>query len=767
MNRWVWVLAVSLFGCECGPGGQPDAGAPPEDASVEQPDASTGALRFSLTRDFGAVVRGASKPHVATFINDSSATARITALSTSQPQFTLDDPAPFDVPAGATVQRTVTFAPSGLGPFASQLRFSVDGRPSSVDLAGFGVGPSLALEPAALDLGTVGFFDGTPAFADAALHLENVGLAAPGLDTDVQVTFEVLALEGDAAELCVAGCSGDARSVPVGETLDVPVSLTALTPGPRRYEVRVFSNDAAQPLRTVTVTAQVERRPTCLFALPSRVSFGVLSAGESRQRELLFENTGTEPCEVASVAIVGEQPLRMPPLFSLVNAPATPTTLQPGEVLRLRLRAGSQGAPPPTSTGVVARLELDVNSPGGPARTDLGATLEQSCLTLAPAPLDFGAVRTGCRSPQRTVHVLGSCGLPVTVQSVTSSSPLFTVTTATLPAPLRDFTVQYAPGAVGDDLAAVEVVWSQQGGPLTRTVLEVRGEANLSGQVVDRFPPLGVQHDVLLVIDDSASMTNVQPLLASQLPLLLQALQTQQVDFHLAVLDADELGPDVFRATSTGLKVLTPQTATPARFAELTRFTGLRDFESCSVPVLRALTPPKVGDPAANAGFLRPGVPLSVVCIIDQPDYDLSLAPAVLAALPRDVTWHVVSHFSTDLNCAPQTLDGGHQALTDATGGLRFELCASDWRPVLDVVAQRTSSGPRAHFALSGHPDPAGQPPLTVSVNGAVVPPTLSGGATTVWEWLTQPRDAIVFAGPFALTPRDAVEVSWPTACTP
>jgi hypothetical protein len=86
---------------------------------------------------------------------------------------------------------------------------------------------------------------------------------------------------------------------------------------------------------------------------------------------------------------------------------------------------------------------------------------------------------------------------------------------------------------------------------------------------------------------------------------------------------------------------------------------------------------------------------------------------------------------------------------------------------VLDVVAQRTSSGQRAHFALSGHPDPAGQPPLTVSVNGAVVPPTLSGGATTVWEWLTQPRDAIVFAGPFALTPRDAVEVSWPTACTP
>jgi hypothetical protein len=298
----------------------------------------------------------------------------------------------------------------------------------------------------------------------------------------------------------------------------------------------------------------------------------VLSAGESRERELVFENTGTEVCEVTSVAVGGELPLRQPPLFSLVSPPATPTTLQPGEVLRLRVRAWSQGAPPSTSTGVVARLALDVNSPGSPARTDLGATLEQSCLTLAPAPLDFGAVRTGCRSPQRTVHVLSSCALPVTVQAVTSSSPLFTVTTATLPAtPLRDFTVQYAPGAVGDDLGAVEVVWSQQGGPLTRTVLEVRGEANLSGQVVDRFPSLGVQHDVLLVIDDSASMTNVQPLLASQLPQLLQALQTQQVDFHLAVLDADELGPDVFRATSTGLKVLTPQTATPARFAEIGR----------------------------------------------------------------------------------------------------------------------------------------------------------------------------------------------------
>ncbi|MFZ5439928.1 MAG: hypothetical protein ACOZQL_07950 [Myxococcota bacterium] len=774
MNRWARVVTLALFGCECGTSTTSPDAAGPEDASTELPDvrdASVGTLRFHLERDFGPVVRGQSKTLVATFVNESAASARISALSTTQPAFHLDDATPFDVAAGASVERSVVFTPDGLGPRAARLQFAVDGAATAIDLSGLGVGPSLDLAPTTLELGVLRFYDGEPAIADAGLRLENVGLAAPGLDTDLLATFEVIALDGTADELCLGDCSGDTVPIPVGGVREVPVALTASTPGPRRYDVRVFSNDPAQPLREVRVTAQIERRPTCLFALPPRLSFGVLSAAEQRQRELFFENTGTEPCEVASIALVDEQPAGQPPLFSLVSPPTTPTTLQPGEVLRVRVRASARSAPPTSPTAVTAHLELDVNSPAGPARAELDATLEQSCLTLVPGPLDFGAVRTGCRSPARTVYVVSSCLSPITVQSVTSSSPLFTVSTAALPAtPLWDFTVQYAPGAVGEDLGAVEVTWSQQGGALKRTVLEVRGRANLSGQQVDHFPPLPLQHDVLLIIDDSASMSVAQSRLATLLPPLLQELQTQQVDFHLAVLDGDTVGPEVFRATSTGLKVLTPQTATPARFAELLHFTGARDWESCAAPVLRALTPPKVGDPSANAGFLRPGVPLSVVCITDQPESNPLLEPAVLAALPRDVVWNaIVPLGNVDPLCSPQGAPSWFDAqrtLTEATGGLRHELCSMDWRPLLDLVAQRTSSGPRARFVLSGHPDPTGQPPLAVTVNGVGVPPSLPAGST-VWEWMTQPRDAVVFGAAFAPRPRDAVDVSWPTACSP
>ncbi len=721
-----------------------------------------GRLSFAFEADFGAVLRGDAVEHVGTFTNTTARPITVSDLVVAGPHFTRVDSPTLTVPASGEATLRVRYAPTTFGVHQATLSFTSEGAPFDLaPLRGTAIGPSLALTPSRLDLGTLELYAGVPATAAATLTAKNVGgnTTPPRADAELQLFFEVLSAGGAATDaLCVGDCTSTPLRLAAGDTLAVPVTLTSTTPGLKTWNVRGFSNDPTAPMLSVLVKAEVIARPTCRFALPAALRFGLLTAPERRDLELRFENVGTEVCEVGPIELGPE------PMFSLVSAPTGTQLLAPGDALRLTVRASAQGAPPAVPLHVVSELLIPVNQPGGPARVALSADLGLSCLLVAPSPIDFGTVKTGCRSADRAMALFNRCSTAVTVTSATL--PGFSVFSlaATLPRTLLanesvSLTTRYAPVTVGGDRDVVTLAW-MDGTTARHTTVVLQGEANLTAQNTEQFSPATNKLDLLLVLDDSASMLDKQARVAAQLPGLIAALQFRNVDFHVGVIDAVAQGGGRLRRTSAGLRWVTPSTpGLGLRFAELIASTGLGDPEAFQAPALAALTPPFVGDPLINAGFLRNDAALEVIVVTDADDgEDRLLQLQQLKGPGGRFTWDVIGPFGAPNAPGCQTTPATHDLLIIATGGARQDVCANDWSPFFVTVASRAGDV-RTFFPLRARPDPLGTPALTVDFSGQVVP-------STAWTWESVPN-AVRFEPLYAPAPGTSVTITYPVACAP
>ena len=765
MRRWAWIL-VWLAGCQC-------QVPPPADAGVEDAGVTPGALKFRIA-DFGAVLRGESAERTATFTNSGSNAVVLTGLSTSAP-FALLGADSLTVPGGGVeASVTIRYTPTTLGPHPGVLTFQSD-RTLTLLLHGTGIGPSLDVAPDHLDLGTLPLYDGFPATAATGLLVRNAGIdAVPSRpETTLQFFFDVQPTSGASpGELCAGDCTATPQSLAVDAGTVVPLTLSSTTAGLKSWDVRVFSNDPGAPMKTVPVVAEVVPRPTCQFAVPAQLDFGVVTSPQSRDLEVVFENVGTEVCEVSQVEVAPQTPLQPSPLFSVVNAPTTTQTIAPGGLLRVIVRASPQGAPPPSPLLVSADLRLTINHPAVYAHVPLTAELELSCLAVAPTPLDFATVQTGCVSAERVVSLRNVCPQNVVVTSATIAGFSAFSVIAALPITLApqgttSVSARYAPLVNGADRNAIDVTWLA-GAATKHTTVPLLGDANATGLNTDTFPPLDNRLDLLLVIDDAPSMSDKVARMSAQLPPLLAALQARNVDFHLGVVDdGDPVDGGVLRRTTTNARWLTNATPDlPARFVELTTWTGLHGAVSCDLATLRALTAPNVSDPAINGGFLRSDAALEVLCITDA-SYIVSVNPGALfqevlqLKEPARLRWDVIGPAgpgtpSCGLDWIPSS--PGHQLYTQATGGTILDICTSDWSPLLNAVAAQTS-GERPFFPLRARPDPLGSPPMSVLIAGQAASPS-------AWSWSESPN-AVRFLPNSAPAATDLVTISYPVACAP
>ena len=750
--RRLWVL-LCFAGCNCQP---PPTGV---DAGVDP-----GVFAFSLEA-FGPVLRGESVERTGTFTNGRREAVEVTDLALTPGAFELVGPTSLQVPPGGEATLTVRFAPAALGAQVGALTFTADSRAWSVDLRGDGIGPALGLEPERLDLGTVPLYEGAPARASATLMLRNLGLDAVPTNqaTALQAFFDVQSTSAAAAsELCAGDCTGTPFSLPVDALTVVPVELTSPTAGVKTWDVRLFSNDPTSPMRTIPVTAEVVARPTCQFALPATLDFGVVTQPERRELELIFENVGAEPCEVSRIFIGPETPAQSSPLFSVLNPGAQ--TIAPGEVLRVQVRAAPQDPAPSTKVTVAAELRLELNHPDGFARVALSADLLITCLWVSPSPVDFGTVQTGCRSADRAITLKNVCTQSLVVTSAVMPGFSSFSASAALPRTLAindplTLTARFTPFAPGPSRSGIEVSWLD-GTEARRTVIPLVGEANATGDNTDRYPPLGNKLDLLLVLDDSASMLPRASQLAAQLPTLLTELQARAVDFRLGVVTGSLAGnpPALLRRLTGGARWLSPTTVELAtRFAEVTAVTGTHSGQACEWPALTALTPPMITDPLFNGGFRRADAALSVLCLTASGE-EARLLPRVLE-LPARPRWDTIGPVGPSApGCSVDwsPLLNGAPEYAQATGGEVLDVCAADWRPLLTRIAAQTT-GPRTVFPLKLQPDPLGTIAVTVSGQPA------SSGA---WAWESTPNLVrfVPASAPLASAP---VEISYPTVCTP
>lgn len=348
-------------------------------------------------------------------------------------------------------------------------------------------------------------------------------------------------------------------------------------------------------------------------------------------------------------------------------------------------------------------------------------------LEVVPASVALGPTAAGCLSPPTALTLSNVGGLSATIDSASVvGTPEVSLTGLTLPRTLAPgasvpFNVQYAPGDVGVDQLTVELGFVQ--GARSRLVVPVTATGVAPTARTDTFQQAANMPtlDVLMLVDNSCSMSEEQTALAQQVPAFLQWAQAQGVDFHIGIVTTDMDSASESGRLQGAPAVLTPSTTNLAQvFAGhlLVGTNGSGDERGLDA-ILAALRPPLVN--TTNAGFLRPDAALGVLVLSDEEDYSaISTTDAIaqLRAVKPTGTIRVNSIVTPVGGCTTGTSDGTrYLALTQAFGGTAESICAASWTSAL--TSWGAISGPRSRFVLSRPARPQG---IVVRVNGQPVP---------------------------------------------
>lgn len=277
------------------------------------------------------------------------------------------------------------------------------------------------------------------------------------------------------------------------------------------------------------------------------------------------------------------------------------------------------------------------------------------------------------------------------------------------------------------------------------------GYAELS--VTDLFQQGGVevQSDVLLVVDDSASMADEQERLVAGFAGFTDVLETTSTDFQLGVVTTDAEAGAVLRG-----EVLTPESEdlTQAFLEAVAVGTGGDRQEQGLIQALLAV------NPATNPGFLRPGAELHVLVVSDEDDQgeqDVSWYLHELQSLAGQdrVTVHgLVGDMPAGCASGISAADPGPRYLeaVGSTGGRRGSVCSLDYGPVLGQVGLDVAQW-NDRFVLSRIPEVA---TLQVRVDQVLMPQREEDG----WTW-SAGENAVVFTGRAIPRPGMTVQVDY------
>lgn len=128
----------------------------------------------------------------------------------------------------------------------------------------------------------------------------------------------------------------------------VKVSTQAYT-AELNKDIKVETNDPANPLLTLTVKARVFE---AVKVSPRLVNFGKMSQNQTGTRDITVENRGKKPLRITRIAPSSS------PQSKLTVIPGEPFTLKPGETRKLTLKLDSGTAVGFLNDNVV--LETDV-----------------------------------------------------------------------------------------------------------------------------------------------------------------------------------------------------------------------------------------------------------------------------------------------------------------------------------------------------------------------------------------------------------------------
>lgn len=292
-------------------------------------------------------------------------------------------------PGAVTVK--FSFTPTEPGGRVATFTATLDGQaPASFSLRGVGGGPDIDVTPAGtLDAGTSAFFPGStvvtreitvhnvgerpsPPSASANLHL-GVGGAAPYWEvvarTNATLDEICVGVFDDTTNACTNTIDFPAEGLVAGDVgLRIPVRIMPAGVGLKEWEVRLFSDDADEPVTTVVIRLNVEQLAACAVTVtPASLDFGVVTTAAPSDLSFSVHNdSATDACLLTELALASEP--NGQPVFSLLNGPQPELRLAPNATETVVVRAAPQGPPPPAPVQVNSTVRFTVAHPTTPRR---------------------------------------------------------------------------------------------------------------------------------------------------------------------------------------------------------------------------------------------------------------------------------------------------------------------------------------------------------------------------------------------------------------
>ena len=374
---------------------------------------------------FGSVQVGSSQTQPATLTNSGGSSLTINSATPTGSGFAMSGLAlPMTLSPGQSAAFSVSFAPQSAGNVTGNIAFSSSNATASLPLSGTGTAS-----------GTLGASPSTVSF----------GSIQVGSNQAQTVTVTNNGISG--VTISQASASG------TGFSLTGPTLPTTLTSGQSATFTATFAPAAAGNATGSIAIASNATNPSLSIALsgtgvtagalasnPTSIAFGSVQVGGSLSRSETLTNTGGSLIHISTANITGTG--------YTTSGLSVPTTLNAGQSLTFNVvfspqSAGSaSGSLALTSDGSVPNLSVSF--------TGAGASPGQ--LAISPSTTTFGNVVVG--ATQNQSGTLSASGAGVTVSSVTSNNPEFTISGLSLPLTLSagqsaSFTLTFTPQATG------------------------------------------------------------------------------------------------------------------------------------------------------------------------------------------------------------------------------------------------------------------------------------------------------------------------------
>jgi Abnormal spindle-like microcephaly-assoc'd, ASPM-SPD-2-Hydin len=418
---------------------------------------------------FGTVQVGQTQSQAITLQNQGLNSVTLSGMQVADPAFVLS-PAQMTmtIPAGGTASLQVSFKPTAVKSYSSQVVVSSGGQNTNISVSGTGqqtttTTPPPSASPALTVSATTLQFGSVPIGGDAqqSLTMTSTGTAP--------LQISSLSAQGGAF-------SAQSPALPLtlqpGQALTLPVKFGPKTSGGENGQLVIASNAAATPSVTVDLigngAAPTPPPPTAgtpaLTLSSTAVNFGSVAVGSQGSNSVTLTSSGTAAVVLQSVAVSGTG-------FS-VGQVHLPLTLAVGQQITLPLSFA------PASAGAQqGQVTLTGNATGSPDTINLTGTGTTTASLSVPTSLDFGDVTVGSEGDKTITLVSNGTG-PVTVSSITVAGASFSDSIQALPQVLQpnqqmSVKLKFDPKAEGNATGTVTVSSNSASNP--SSVVQIRG----------------------------------------------------------------------------------------------------------------------------------------------------------------------------------------------------------------------------------------------------------------------------------------------------